>query len=154
MGDAPMSSRIIVCGSTSWTAHNPIRLALKNFSTVEDPNVHPITIVHGDAVGADRIAASIAKYEFDLTVEPHPADWRGQGRTAGFQRNRRMLDAGADLVVAFKDNFDHTYKTGGTENMVKIAADAGIPGMIFKSTYGGGVESGLVVNYRGQDFQI
>jgi hypothetical protein len=42
-----------------------------------------------------------------------------------------MLEMGPDLVVAFKVDFDHTLSRGGTENMIRIARDAGVPTEIY-----------------------
>ena len=78
----------------------------------------PITmLVHGAAAGADRLAAEWAVAR-GVPQEPHPADWRRFGKGAGPQRNRAMLNSGADAFVAFPGG-------RGTANMVAVAEDRG-----------------------------
>jgi hypothetical protein len=84
-----------------------------------------ITVVHGAAKGADEQAGIAAEW-LGLDVETHPADWRGRGQMAGLERNQLMLSLGADLVVAFKHDFDGLMRRGGTEHMIRIAMEAGV----------------------------
>lgn len=79
-----------------------------------------ITIVHGDARGADRIADMIAM-QLGWEVERFPADWARLGRAAGPERNHRMVQAGADMCVAFPMKGSR-----GTWDCVRQAFDAGI----------------------------
>jgi hypothetical protein len=77
-------------------------------------------LVHGDAKGADRIAASIAR-EWGWEVRAYPADWKRDGRAAGPIRNQRMLrEERPDLVVAF---FQQDYPCKGTHDMVRRARE-------------------------------
>jgi hypothetical protein len=82
------------------------------------PGSDPVTIVHGNARGADRWAALIAK-ELGYKVEPHPANWTRYGRSAGPIRNREMLASGVVLVIAFPGG-------RGTDDMIKQAMKAGV----------------------------
>lgn len=118
MADPP---RLLICGAVEWVDPDPIRTLLMSLAHLHG------TLIHGAAKGADSLAGTIAHNLGGYTVEPFPADWRGQGRAAGFIRNKLMLDQRPDVVWAFKDDFDRTLKTGGTENMVKIAKAAGVP---------------------------
>lgn len=112
---------VIFCGSRDWGDPIPIRLIL---AALENKDV---TIVHGAARGADRLAGQLAE-NYRIAVEEYPADWKGHGKAAGPIRNKLMLDARRPaFVVAFKDGFDHTFSRGGTENMVHIAREADIP---------------------------
>lgn len=61
-------------------------------------------IIEGEARGADTIAREVAE-ELGLTVEKYPADWNKYGRSAGPIRNREMLDADIDMVLAFHYDF-------------------------------------------------
>lgn len=80
------------------------------------------TIVHGRAAnGADKIAHQEAE-KLGLRVEPHPANWAKYGKSAGFVRNKEMVDIGADLCIAFWDG-----KSNGTKHTMDLAEAAGIP---------------------------
>jgi hypothetical protein len=87
------------------------------------------TVIHGAAVGADSIAGHIA-HELGLAVEPYPADWDRYGKAAGHIRNRQMLAAKPDRVLAFSKNIS---VSRGTSHMVKIAQAAGIPTEVFSA---------------------
>lgn len=111
-----MSQRVLVCGGRDFDDHDRIHAVLSWI-------IRPATLVHGDARGADRLAATCWMSHYDGVAEPHPADWRGQGRIAGIIRNRLMLDLGADWVIAFPGGT-------GTANMVSIALKAGVRVML------------------------
>lgn len=114
--------RVIVCGSRHWTDYRMIEEVVTSLAT-DNPG---IIIVQGEAKGADRLAA-LACRNNGIACESFPADWDHKGKGAGIIRNKQMLDAGADLVVAFKDDFNHTMHRGGTENMIRIATSADVP---------------------------
>ena len=109
--------RVLVCGSRDWTDGEAIyrRLALV---LAEHGGG---TVVHGDARGADQIAAGCAQ-GLGFAVETHPAEWGRHGRRAGYLRNIRMLDSGVDLVLAFQRGGSR-----GTQYTIDGARKRGIP---------------------------
>jgi hypothetical protein len=109
-----MGVRVIVCGSRGWRDKGQIVDRLAQLPT-------DATVVHGDARGADRLAADAAK-RLGLAVEPHPADWRWHRKQAGVLRNAEMAEAGADLCIAFWDG-----QSPGTLDMIERAQAHGIP---------------------------
>lgn len=118
-----MSRRILICGSREWLDIMPVHRVIAGSNARFGGS---IVVVHGGARGADETAAQVCR-SHGFAEEPHFADWKGKGRAAGPIRNREMLDSGVHEVWAFKDGFDHTLTRGGTENMVRIAREAGIP---------------------------
>lgn len=79
-----------------------------------------LTLIHGGAPGADRLAGEWARSR-GCKVEIFPAHWSEQGRAAGVIRNQRMLAEGKpDLVLAFPGG-------RGTEDMMRRARRAGVP---------------------------
>lgn len=104
-------SRIIVTGGRDYTDKETIERVLAQLP-------HDSVIVHGAAPGADTLAHLAAK-RLGLKVEPHPAKWKQHGKRAGILRNREMLGAGADAVIAFPGG-------NGTADMKRIAEEAGI----------------------------
>lgn len=114
--------RILVTGSRDWTDENLIAGALLH-EVSRRPSSETITVVHGAARGADKVAARVAVH-YGWQAEAHPADWDGYGKSAGFIRNAEMVALGADVCLAF-------YKQGagnkGTDHCASQAGNAGIP---------------------------
>jgi hypothetical protein len=106
--------RVIVCGSRTWNDRAAIADVLHDLALTLDTPLN-CTIVHGNARGADRIAAQEA-LKAGFYVEAHPADWEQHGKAAGPIRNQRMADLGADLCIAFWDG-----ASAGTRHMVDLA---------------------------------
>lgn len=113
--------RILVTGSREWTDRAMIEEAL--ISLTRGLSWHKVTVIHGGARGADLIADQVA-HDFDMQVEVHPADWEMHGKAAGPIRNQEMVDAGADVCVAF---FHPDAQNRGTSDCAARAAKAGIP---------------------------
>ncbi|MDB6425934.1 SLOG family protein [Curtobacterium sp. 20TX0008] len=123
----PPRSRVLITGSRDFDDVEQVRAAL-NQIRVEFGG--PLTIVHGDARGADRIARDLTRNVPDALAvdEPHPAQWRAADgstdRSAGHRRNADMVAAGASVCLAF-------YREGagnrGTAGCVRIARAAAIP---------------------------
>ena len=108
--------RVLVCGDRNWTDKELMHRYIGALPS-------GTTVMHGGARGADSIAGEIAQ-SHGLQVELFEADWARYGRGAGPVRNRRMIETGPDLVLAF-----HNYLwTGskGTRDCVKRALSAGI----------------------------
>lgn len=113
-----------MCGSRSWTNRARIADRLHDL-TLSYPRGTWITIVHGDAPGADRIAHQEAQ-KHGMLVESH--NYRPfisptcSPKRAPLERNKHMASLGADLCIAF-------WKDGstGTAHMIEQAKRCGIP---------------------------
>lgn len=91
--------RILVTGSRDWNDLGTIAFALGDAVTGRD--TESITVIHGGYPGgADRIAGELAS-SVGFVVEIHEANWRANGKAAGFIRNQEMVDAGANICLAF-----------------------------------------------------
>jgi len=124
--------RLLVTGSRNWS----------DVASVEREIVRagaPLTVIHGDASGADRLAADFATSIMHEVI-PFPANWSADGRAAGPIRNARMLrDGRPDRGLAFGALWKrHTtivdgmgaipgWKTTGTGGMVSLMLRAGLP---------------------------
>lgn len=117
-------TRVIVTGSRSWP---------------EDDQVLPETIAHlwlrfplavlvhgGCPRGADRQAGRIWA-KLGGTVEVHKAEWGRYGKPAGYRRNQEMVDAGANLCLAFILD-----SSPGATHCASRAEVAGIPVLYFR----------------------
>ena len=115
--------RLLVCGSRTWTDRARLREVLDQ--VVADHGDGQVTVIEGDARGADRLAGQLAQRR-GWRLERYPADWTHEGRAAGFRRNARMLRQGRpDLVVAF--TVGPLQQSRGTADMVRRARAAGVP---------------------------
>lgn len=115
--------RILVTGSRDWTDWPKFHEALATELLVSIPR--PVVIVHGHArKGADAFADAFAHRE-GLAVERHPAIWRPKGiynPQAGLLRNRKMVNLGADVCLAFIRSGSR-----GASHCARLAEEAGIP---------------------------
>ena len=114
--------RILITGSREWWDTLPIVGALLG-AVPSEADLRDVTVVHGGARGADELADRAAR-DLGFLVEEHPADWAKHGKAAGFIRNQEMVNAGADICLAF-------LKSGaanrGTKDCIGRAEAAGIP---------------------------
>lgn len=112
--------RVLVTGSRDYPCGDDVWEALAMVLAEHCDPGDTFTVVHGACkTGADAYAASwcrLADGDSDVTIaeEPHPAAWRtctrecyhrprpdGRCPFAGPRRNAEMVNAGADLVLAF-----------------------------------------------------
>lgn len=127
--------KVIIAGSRTFQDYN----LLKN--KLDELFVEPFIIVSGCAAGADTLGERYA-IEKNYDIEKHPADWKNlnvpickvrynkygaYNAMAGHNRNAEMLDSiknnhDGGCVVVFWDG-----QSKGTENMIKISQNAGIP---------------------------
>lgn len=79
------------------------------------------TIIHGGARGADTLADNWAK-AWNVPVEVYFADWDKHGKSAGYIRNKEMIDSKPDMVIAFWDGVSK-----GTKHTIDLARQNNIP---------------------------
>lgn len=106
--------KIIVCGGRAYRDRQVLDKVLDGFLTQGVD-----TLIHGGCpTGADAMAETWGKRN-RVKVVTFPANWGGEGRAAGPIRNQRMVDLGADFVVAFPGG-------RGTADLVRRARKAGL----------------------------
>jgi hypothetical protein len=134
--------RILVTGSRSWTDTEAVGGALMEcWHDAMQLGADGITVVHGDAPGADSIADlwAIGYRGLGVLREPVPAAWEdcatdcmpghrrnrrdgsGYCPTAGHRRNQLMVDRGAAVCLAFPLS-----TSAGTWDCARRAEAAGI----------------------------
>lgn len=94
----------------------------------EDDNWLPsdLIIIEGGAKGVDETAQDWAITNFVKDCLTFKADWDKYGKSAGYIRNKQMLDEGKpDLVVAFPGG-------KGTKMMIDLAKKAGVEVIIYE----------------------
>jgi len=113
--------RILLTGSRSWDDEQIIQQVLFLAWFTLGQQEKAILIHGGCPTGADEMGHRTWT-GVGLPVEVHPADWKQHGRRAGYVRNRAMVDAGADVCLAFiRDG------SKGATMCAQMAYDAGIP---------------------------
>lgn len=123
-----MTFRILITGSRHWTDKVAVSDALRQ-AWMDAGKPSRVVVVHGGARGADYIADVYAKRSGFVT-EPHEADWKKFGYGAGPKRNQEMVDAGADICLAFPKP-----DSKGTLDCMARAEKAGIPVKVIKDGY-------------------
>ncbi|BBC43622.1 DprA-like DNA processing chain A [Mycobacterium phage AN9] len=115
--------RVLITGSRVWKDRSMVWGALAN-ELRRSPS--GLVVVHGGARGADDIADRWAwgkrQEGYNVTPELHRADWDRYGKRAGILRNIEMVQAGADLCLAFPLG-----NSVGTRHCMREAERAGIP---------------------------
>lgn len=125
----PASPLVVVCGSRKFS--DPLKATAAIVSRV-GRLPRSTALVHGDAAGADRLAAAAAK-RIGFAIVAFPAHWqvhsddcrcKGYGwcREAGKRRNLEMLDLKPDLVIAFWNG-----SSTGTLHTITNARERGLP---------------------------
>lgn len=141
--------RILMTGSRIWTNQWVSTDALNAALVLLGPLGQDSVLVHGGAKGADQLLASTAQ-QLGMNVEAHPARWNehtdacpawdkknASCKLAGHRRNSEMIQAGADLCLAFPTHGhalapgeDRANTSRGTWNCAEKAKDAGIPTLV------------------------
>lgn len=108
-------SRILVCGGRDYKDRERLFAVLDAYRN----STSTMTVIHGDARGADCLAGEWAK-DRNVPVCAFPADWNAHGKSAGPIRNAQMIREGQpNIVVAFPGG-------RGTDDMIRQARRAGI----------------------------
>jgi hypothetical protein len=108
--------RVIVTGSTLWTDTAAIRRELTKLPA-------GTIVIHGDCRGVDALAGQVAR-ELGLAVEcfqKESEDYRRYGAGAWKRLNERMLESGAELVLAFHPDLHQPGKASGSQHLIGLA---------------------------------
>lgn len=107
--------RVLVCGGRDFIDYG---LVYRTLDKIKDQEIVSC-VIHGGARGADSLGKRWAD-ETETPSREFPADWNRYGKSAGYVRNKQMLDEGRpNLVVAFPGG-------KGTYMMIKLAKEAGL----------------------------
>lgn len=121
--------RILVTGWRDWPAELADYIYLQLAVEVGQwaHTKRPVVIVEGECPygGADRWAREYGEANGHI-VEKHPADWDRHGRSAGHLRNTEMVNAGANVCLAFPGP-----KSRGTRDCLLKAIEAGIETRVY-----------------------
>jgi len=112
---------ILICGDREWSDRDLILDKLiEVFLEHRNENV---TVIHGDARGADTIGGELAE-ALGVKVVSFPANWNLYGKKAGPIRNQDMANQKPDIVLGFHDDIEHSK---GTRDMRARCWTMGLP---------------------------
>jgi hypothetical protein len=112
--------RVLVTGSRNLSDEQAVHEALWAQARIAG-NLDQIIVIHGAAKGADKHARRFCQL-WRVAEESYPANWEKHGKAAGAIRNGIMVDAGADVCLAFPRE-----GSKGTYDCIERAKKAGIP---------------------------
>lgn len=104
--------KIIIAGGRDFKDYE----LLKRICNDILPEFKNVSLVSGTARGADRLGERYAE-ENGYKVEKFPANWKRNGKAAGYMRNIEMAKY-ADGLIAFWDN-----DSRGTGSMIGFASE-------------------------------
>ncbi|MGH3606353.1 MAG: SLOG family protein [Pseudonocardiaceae bacterium] len=115
---------VLVTASREWRDRERVRASFLAVQRRLDAPAGAVGIVHGAARGGDRLADEVAA-ALGWVCDPVPCtpqEWARYGRSAGHQRNARMISRRAYVgCVAFPLGL-----SAGTRGCMVAAADAGL----------------------------
>lgn len=111
--------RTIIAGSRTITNPDLVELAviLSGFRITE--------VVSGGARGADALGEQWASAN-KVKVRRFPADWEGEGKQAGANRNKRMAEYASALVAVWDG------RSSGTRHMIWAARRVGLKVFVYE----------------------
>lgn len=114
--------RVLVRGSAAWCEQGEVFEALNRLYLQHGPFV----LVHGaGATGSDNAAhvwMQTAGRDLGCLEVPHPANFEEYGKNARSVRDKRLVEAGADLALIFR-----RYGDEEAGYVADLAKEAGIP---------------------------
>ena len=118
-----MIFKVIIAGGRDFNNYellkNKCDYYLSNLDNTE------IVIISGVARGADSLGEKYAK-ERGYKIDSYPANWNKYGKSAGYRRNKEMVDI-ASAAICFWDG-----KSKGTKHTIDLCKEKGIPIKIVK----------------------
>lgn len=125
--------RVLVTGARDWPRSKAKVVWTALSGIAAEVGFDSMVVVHGACPsGADHWADLWAN-TMDTGLVKYRADWQKLGKAAGMKRNQQMVDAGADICLAFiarcvKTNcrLPRPHDSHGTADCIKRAEKAGI----------------------------
>lgn len=134
--------KVAVVGSRSYTDYGEFSRRLKCILDENLIDIGCVQFVSGGAAGVDSLAQRYAN-EHGIGIVNHLPDWSKFGRSAGVERNKRIVDD-ADFVVAFWDG-----KSKGTKSSINYADKKRKPCKVVLSGDGGdSIENGVCPHFE------
>jgi len=112
--------KLAIVGSRTFNDEDLLHNIIMGYMWKEDWS---LTIISGGATGADSLAKEFAE-TYGYNYIEYPAEWDKYGKSAGYKRNKLIVD-NCDIVLAFWDG-----KSKGTKHTIDLAREAKKPTFI------------------------
>lgn len=109
--------RLIIFGSRTYNNYPEFEKKMEHYT---GHIIEPITLLCGMAKGTDDMGLMYA-IKRGWEIEKYPAEWDLYGKSAGYKRNKQMVDAGATHAIGFWDG-----ESPGTKMMIQLCKEKGI----------------------------
>ena len=104
--------KVIIAGGRNFNDYELLKRKCDYYLSNINNGVN-IVIISGCAIGADTLGEKYAT-EKNYYLEKHPADWDKYGKSAGYRRNKEMVDI-ASAAICFWDG-----KSKGTKHTIDL----------------------------------
>lgn len=111
--------KVIVAGSRDIEEYEIVKDA------ISQSGFYITMLVSGMARGVDRLAVQFA-LKYGIKIEEHYPEWNKYGKKAGCLRNIKMLDSGAEALIAVWDG-----KSKGTAHIIREAKKRNVPIFVY-----------------------
>lgn len=111
--------KVIIAGGRDFYDYELLRKKCDYYLSNIDKRVD-IVVISGCAIVADTLGEKYA-IEKNYYLDKHPADWDKYGKSAGYRRNKEMVDI-ASAAICFWDG-----KSKGTKHTIDLCKKKGIP---------------------------
>ncbi len=118
--------RTIIAGSRTITDYQVVLSAIDAADHLM--NIRPTKILSGGARGVDELGERAASYA-GWPVEKYKADWKKNGKRAGYLRNVEMADNAFALIAVWDG------QSKGTNHMINIAKEKGLKVYVHHVSY-------------------
>ena len=112
--------RLAIVGSRTFDDYGKLAVTIHNHFYL----VQITEIISGGAEGADSLAKKYTQQFLNIKYHEFLPDWNKLGKSAGFIRNQKIVDA-CDMVLAFWDG-----ESKGTKHTIDLAKKAKKPTFI------------------------
>ena len=118
-----MEFKVIIAGGRDFNNYELLKAQCDYY--LSDVDAAEVVLVSGAAIRADNLGGQYARHR-GYKIDSHPADWDKYGKSAGYRRNKEMVDI-ASAAICFWDG-----KSKGTKHTIDLCKEKGIPYKIVK----------------------
>lgn len=117
--------KLIIAGGRDFNDYELVKKSVLNYIISENCFEEQVTIISGNANGADKLGERLAK-EFKYPLIIKKADWKTHNKSAGPIRNNQMADICSHAIIFWNGS------SRGSKNMIDICIQRNIPHKVIR----------------------